>query len=161
MFKARIQIIGINPYVLLPAKVLTAIFRAAGKDKGKIPVKMTIDGHAFTQTLVRYSGQWRLYLNTPMRKAAGKETGETATFTVKFNPEKKKYLAPHPKLVKALKQNPKAKKIFEHIAPSLRMEIIKYISYLKTDESIDRNVTKAIHFLMGKGRFVGRETLKL
>ena len=38
-FKANIEIIGINPYVLLPDKVLLALFKQAGKDKGPIPVK--------------------------------------------------------------------------------------------------------------------------
>ncbi|MEI9935362.1 MAG: hypothetical protein WDM71_11065 [Ferruginibacter sp.] len=42
----------------------------AGKDKGHIPVKGKLDGHAFIQTLVKYSGKWRLYLNGPMRKAS-------------------------------------------------------------------------------------------
>ena len=67
-FKAKIDIIGINPYVLLPAKVLKSIFTQAGKDKGPISVKGTIDGHAYIQTLVKYSGHWRLYINGPMLK---------------------------------------------------------------------------------------------
>ena len=39
-FKARLVIIGVNPYVLLPQRVLQALFVQAGKDKGKIPVNM-------------------------------------------------------------------------------------------------------------------------
>jgi hypothetical protein len=33
---------------------------------------------------------------------------------------------------------------------------IRYISFLKTEESIDINIKKAIDFLMGRGRFAGR-----
>lgn len=68
-FSARIYIIGVNPYVLLPAKTLKAIFQQAQKSKGPIPVRGTMNGAVYTQTLVKYSGKWRLYLNMPMRKA--------------------------------------------------------------------------------------------
>ena len=54
-FIAKIQIIGINPYVLLPAAVLNDIMQKAGKDKGAIPVKLRIGGQDFIQNLVKYS----------------------------------------------------------------------------------------------------------
>lgn len=55
-FSATIEIIGVNPYVYLPKVLLNAIFKQAGKDKGEIPVSMTIDGHMFIQTLLKYTG---------------------------------------------------------------------------------------------------------
>lgn len=54
--------------------------KQAKTDKGKIRVALKIDGFPFTQILVKYSGHWRLYLNTPMRKAAKKEVGDNANF---------------------------------------------------------------------------------
>ena len=51
----------------------------------------------------------------------------------------------------------KAKKIFDALAPSLRKEIVRYISFLKTEKSVEENVVKAIDFLLGRGRFVGRD----
>src|ERR1700739_4041105 len=75
-FSAKIYIIGINPYVLLPEEILQWIFAKAGKDKGHIPVKLVINNKAFIQTLIKYSGKWRLYLNGPMRKTAGKDVGD-------------------------------------------------------------------------------------
>lgn len=157
-FKAKIQIIGINPFVLLPEKVLKSVFKEAGKEKGKIPVRIKIDGHEFIQTLIKYSGHWRLYLNTPMRKAAKKEVGDVALFNVEFDPIER-IILPHPKLIKAFEANPRAKRIFDQLRPSLKLEIVRYISSLKTETSVDRNVVKAINFLEGKGRFVGREGL--
>ncbi len=156
-FSAVIKIIGVNPFVYLPDKVLEFIFVQAGKNKGKIPVKIKIDGHEFVQTLVRYSGRWRLYLNTPMRKAAKKEVGDSAIFEIAFDP-KKRVIKPHPSFLKALNQNKKAKKIFDYLPPYLQTEIIRYISFLKTEDSINRNVIKAIDFLLGKGRFIGRDS---
>ena len=51
-FSAKIQIIGVNPYVLLPAAILKDIFQKAGKDKGAIPVQLKIGGKDFIQNLV-------------------------------------------------------------------------------------------------------------
>src|ERR1700751_5285762 len=94
-FKAKIEIIGVNPFVFLPEKVLNKIFIQAGKSKGKIPVRIKIDGHEFIQTLIKYSGHWRLYLNTPMRKAAKKEVGDRATFEIEFDKVERK-ITMHP-----------------------------------------------------------------
>lgn len=56
-----------------------------------------------------------------------------------------------------LESNPAAKKVFDDLAPSRQHEIVRYIDNLKTDESVDRNVARALDFLLGRGRFVGRD----
>ncbi|MCZ4222304.1 YdeI/OmpD-associated family protein [Pedobacter rhodius] len=155
-FEAEIHIIGINPFVFVPEIQLKCLFQQAGKDKGKIPVKIKIDGHDFKQTLVKYAGNWRLYLNTPMRKAAGKDVGELATFEVMFDSIERTIEMP-PKLIEALEECTAAKVVFEQLAPYLQKEIIRYIANLKTEDSIDRNVKRAIQFLLGKERFIGRD----
>ena len=123
---------------------------------GKIPVKIKIDGHEFSQTLIKYSGQWRLYLNTPMRKSANKDVGDKANFEIWFDPEQR-IVPAHPKFIKALKENKEAKKIFYSLRPSLQLEIIRYLSFLKTEESLNKNVIKSVNFLLGKQRFIGRD----
>lgn len=157
-FTARIYIIGVNPYVLLPAKTLKAIFKQARKDKGPIPVHGTMNGAAYKQTLVKYAGKWRLYLNMPMRKAAGADTGDTVIVTVEFDPQVRETEF-HPRLKKALKENPEAKKVFDSLPPSRQKEIKRYINNLKTEATIEKNVQKAIDFLLGKPevRFIGRD----
>src|SRR6478735_8411702 len=139
IFSAEIQIIGVNPFVFLPDVVLNSLFKEANKDKGKIPVKIKIEGHEFIQTLIKYSGDWRLYLNTPMRKIAKKEVGDVANFEIAFDPVER-VIPMHPKLTQALKVNPDAQKVFNSLRPSLQLEIVRYISFLKTEESINRNV---------------------
>jgi len=155
-FKAEIKIIGINPFIFVPEEALNYIFHQSGKNKGQLPVKIKIDGHEFKQTLVKYAGNWRLYLNTPMRKATEKDIGDTATFEIDFDTEERK-ISINPKLVQALAENKQAKDIFDGLAPHLKKEIIRYIANLKTEESIDRNVKKAVQFLLGKERFIGRD----
>ena len=158
-FKAKIEIIGVNPFVFLPERVLKEVFKQAGKNKGKIPVKMKIDGHEFTQTLIKWSGSWRLYLNTPMRKAAQKDVGDVANFEIAYD-SIERAVSMHPKFKKALLENKEAKKVFDSLRPSLQLEINRYFSYLKAESSVDRNVTKAIQFLLGEGRFVARDRPK-
>jgi hypothetical protein len=155
-FFATIGIIGINPFVFVPDKILKILFEQAGKDKGKIAVKMTIDGHSFTQTLVKYAGHWRLYLNMPMRKAAGKEVGDKARFELEYNPVKQTVAVP-PALQEALDKDTKAAKAFSALSPSRQLEIKRYINNLKTEESIKKNVTKVLGFLNGNDRFAGRQ----
>ena len=157
-FEARIEIIGINPYVLLPGNVLELLFEQAGKNKGPIPVKGTLNSHAFTQTLVRYSGEWRLYLNGPMRTAAGIDVGDIARVNIEYDDAERK-TGMHPELEKALKNNKKANAVFEGLPPYLQKEIMRYINHLKTKESIDKNVKRAIGFLLGKEGFIGRDPL--
>lgn len=155
-FKAEIHIIGINPFVFLPKLQLKQLFEQAEKDKGKIPVNIKIDGYAFKQTLVKYAGEWRLYLNKPMRKAVCKDIGDVATFEISFDTDERGIVI-HPNLDKALKENIKAQIIFNDLAPYLQKEIIRYINNLKNEDSVDKNVKRAIQFLLGKERFIGRE----
>lgn len=155
-FTAKILIIGVNPYVLPPKEVLKEIFLKAGRDKGPIQVKGKLNGHPFKQNLVKYAGRWRLYLNTPMRKAAGIDVGDQAEVWLDHDREER-ILSIHPKLEEALQKNKKAKAVFDQLPPSRRKEIIRYIGFLKTEESVNRNVKRAIGFLTGTERFIGRD----
>jgi hypothetical protein len=157
-FRAKIFIIGINPYVLIPTAQLNHVFEIAGKNKGPIPVRGKLNGKPFIQTLVKYSGQWRLYLNDPMRKAGQCEVGDVASVHVTFDSRPRTTPMP-PRLKAALEENKEAKSVFNKLAPHYQKEIKRYINGLKSAESIDRNVKKAIQHLLGKERFVGRNAV--
>jgi len=155
-FTAKIQIIGVNPYVLLPVSVLKHLCEKAGKDKGAIAVKGKLNGKSFTQNLVRYSGKWRWYLNGPLKKAAGMVLGVMAKVKIDFDP-KPREVPMHPKLKKGLQQNSKAKAAFDQLSPSRQKEIMKYINFLKSEESVDKNVARAIAHLVSSKPFIGQE----
>lgn len=155
-FKAEIEIIGINPFVFVPGEILTAIFKQAGKEKGHIPICGSINDKPYQQTLVKYSGAWRLYINTTMLKDSPKRIGETVEVSVAFDPNDRT-IQPHPTLLKALGENQVARETFDKLPASRQKEIIRYISNLKTEESIAKNIAKAIGFLNGENKFVGRE----
>ena len=155
-FKSEIAIIGINPYVTVPNEILSAVFVQAGKDKGPIPVHGCINQTPYTQTLVRYANEWRLYINTTMLKDSPKHVGEVVEISIEFDPRDRS-VPIHPELQKALQKDKNAQRVFDSLTPSLQKEINRYLFNLKTDEKIQENVQRAVDFLNGKGRFVGRE----
>lgn len=159
VFDAKIEIIGMNPFVFVPDSVLADLFREFGKDKGPVPVKGTINGNPYQQTLVRYAGEWRLYINTKMLPKSPERIGEKIEIGIELDLSDRT-IHPHPKLIQALKENSRANAVYESLAPSLQNEIVRYIANLKTEASVDRNVIKAIDFLLGKERFIGRDGLK-
>jgi hypothetical protein len=155
-FRAELKIIGINPYVPLPDKILKVLFKTSGRDKGPIPIHGLINSKPYKQTLVKYRGDWRFYINMIMLPKSPQRIGEILEITISFDPVDRQ-IVPHPKLVNALKENKEAKAVFDKLPPSRRKEIIRYISALKTEESINKNISRAIAFLTGKERFVGRD----
>ncbi|MDG3581671.1 YdeI/OmpD-associated family protein [Galbibacter pacificus] len=156
VFKATIEIIGINPFVHVPEAILTEIFKQAGKNKGPVPIRGTINRKKYVQTLVKYKGDWRFYVNTAMLKNSPKRIGETVEITIEYDPSDRT-IKPHPKLLEALNKDKNAQKVFTGLPPSLQKEIVRYIASLKTEEIIQRNIKRAINFLNGKERFIGRD----
>ncbi|PWT72252.1 MAG: hypothetical protein C5B59_16235 [Bacteroidetes bacterium] len=155
-FKATLDIIGINPFVSIPERILTGIFKQAAKNKGPIPICGTVNGHPFKQTLVKYGGNWRLYINTTMLKNSPNRIGEQIKIAVEFDP-RDRTISPHPLLIEALSKNQDAKAAFEKLSPSRQKEIVRYIASLKSAKSVEKNIARAIDFLRGKGRFVGSQ----
>jgi hypothetical protein len=155
-FTAEIEIIGINPFVSLPEAVLKGLFAQAGRSKGPIPLRLAVAGVEFPQTLVKYAGQWRLYLNGPMLKVAKKGVGHRIRIQLEFDPQERS-IPMRPEFRTALDENPDAKAVFDGLSPSMRKEIVRYLGFLKSETATARNVERAIDFLLGKARFIGRE----
>ena len=148
-FSAKIYKIGINPYMGVPEVVLNRLFKQAGKTKGPIPVRGTINGKRFIQTLVKYQGTWRLYINGEMCQAAGVDVGDQAHIKIEFDPVPRKEGMPS-KLIDALSRNKPAKTAFEKLTPSRQKEILRYLNNMKTETSLERNVEKVIRHLSSK-----------
>ena len=154
-FTAQLEIIGINPFVFIPEKILNEIFETSGKSKSPIPVKGTVNGKEFKQNLMKYLGEWRLYINLTMLKDSPKRIGEIIEVSVEFD-DSERVISIHPQLDKAIKENPVALQNFENLIPSRRLELIRYINNLKTEASIQRNVEKIIKHLHGETDFFGK-----
>lgn len=158
-FTADLKLIGINPYVLIPENILNNIFIQAGKDKGNIPVCGFINDLPYTQTLLKYMGEWRLYVNLKMLPNSTKRIGETISVTIELD-KKARTIEMHPKFASALENDIDAKRRFENLTPSLQKEIIRYLSFLKKEETLIKNVDLAIGFLKGENKFIARNPIK-
>ncbi|MEG0760530.1 YdeI/OmpD-associated family protein [Chryseobacterium sp.] len=156
-FTAKLEIVGINPFVFIPQEILNELFETSGKDKSPIPVKGTVNGKEFRQNLMKYLGEWRLYINLTMLKNSPKRIGEMLEIFVEFD-HSDRTISIHPDLEKAIGENRIALQNFENLIPSRRSELIRYINNLKTEASIQRNIDKIILHLTGKTDFFEKET---
>ncbi len=158
-FNAVLQIIDGNPFVAVPDEALQALFAEAGKSTSPIPIRGSLNGKPYQQTLVKYKGAWRLYVNMIMLDDSPRRIGEVVAVSMAHDASDRS-IEPHPKLTHALAENMEAQQIFDNLSPSLQKEIIRYIAKLKSEQSVDKNVRRAIAFLMGEERFVGRKPIQ-
>lgn len=145
-FSATIYKIGINPVVDPPDRAMQAIFKSAVRSKGAIPVRGKLNGAEFIQTIVKYKGAWRLYINGPMLKDSRLAVGDTANIEIDFDPRSRDVALPS-ELAKALRKDKRASTAFESLSPSRRKEISRYIGSLKTAEAVAKNVERVIKHL--------------
>ncbi|MBI2429605.1 MAG: DUF1905 domain-containing protein [Ignavibacteriales bacterium] len=147
-FEAKIYKVGINPCVKVPLRIT----KKMSPSKGYIPVKGTINGHPFIQTLVPIrNAEYRLYVNGLMLKGSRTKNGDRATFVIKqdFAP---RTVETYP-FAKPLKRRLDEEDLFpkfKQLTPSRQKEVLKYLNYLKTDEALTRNIEKVINGLKKK-----------
>ncbi|MCQ9633853.1 YdeI/OmpD-associated family protein [Chryseobacterium sp. WG14] len=154
-FTATLEIIGINPFVFVPEEILDQIFEDSERNKSPIPVKGTVNGKEFKQNLMKYVGEWRLYVNLLMLKNSPKRIGETIEVTLEYD-DSDRSIAIHPQLEQAIRDSNLATANFEKLIPSRRHELIRYINNLKTEAGIQRNIEKIIRHLHGETDFFGK-----
>lgn len=144
-FKAKIYKVGINPCVKVPFRITRRMVPA----KGYIPVRGFIKDHPFEQTLCPVKNEeYRLYVNGLMLKGSGAKPGDTVAFNIEqdFTPRTADDL-PMPKLFKKHLSEQRLTSAFKKLTPYRQKEILKYLNYLKTDESLIRNIEKVISHL--------------
>jgi Bacteriocin-protection, YdeI or OmpD-Associated/Domain of unknown function (DUF1905) len=138
---------GINAAVDVPKDITDAMTTA----KGYIRIKGAINGFAFRQTLVPVKdAPYRLFVNIPMLKGGNAAIGDTAEFAIQKDktPVEKDYEM-NAILQEQLKAN-KLQEAFEALTPSRKKDILKYLSYIKTEATARKNVDKVISQLKNK-----------
>jgi len=155
-FTAKLEIIGINPFVFVPENILHEIFETSGRNKSPIPVQGTVNGKEFKQNLMKYLGEWRLYINMIMLKDSPRRIGEIIEVSMEFD-STDRTITIHPQLDKAIRENAVTLQNFENLIPSRKLELIRYINNLKTEASIQRNIEKIIKHLKGETDFFGKK----
>jgi hypothetical protein len=148
-FEAEIYKAGINPCVKVPARISARLTAT----KGYIPIRGTINGHAFQQTLVPVKNEdYRLYVNGPMLKGAAAKLSDTAKFTIEQDHSPRSLETyPLPKELKKVLSENKLMPAFKQLTPSRQKEVLRYLGALKTKEALWKNIDKLINGLKKAG----------
>lgn len=150
-FQAKIYPTGINWAVDVPSEITARLL----KEKGYIKIKGQINGFDFTQTLVPVkNAPHRLFVNAIMMKGGKTALGEVAEFVIEQDTisEDKRYSMPD-LLAKTLSENDLAN-AFDKLPATRKKDILKYLSYVKTEETMQRNIAKVIAQLKDKSKSV-------
>ena len=150
-FKAKIYKVGINTCVDVPVLVTQKMTAT----KGYIKVKGTIKDFSFTKTLVPVKeAPYRLFINIAMLKGSASKLGDTVNFSIEqdFKKVTKDYPMP-PSLRKQLKEK-KLLKDFNDLTVYRKTDILKYLSYIKTDDTLQKNISKIINKLEAKEKTI-------
>lgn len=158
-FQAVLQLIGINPYVEIPPPILLAICNDAKRSKGPIPIVGTINQQPYQQTLLKYKGIWRLYINISMLPKSPQRIGELLEITIAVDP-RDRTVPIHPAFEEMLQQDTIAFASYTQQSPSLKKEINRYLHTAKKKETLVKNIALAMGFLKGENRFIGRDPIK-
>ena len=150
-FKAKIYQTGINWAVDVPLEITAQLI----VEKGYIKIKGQINGFDFTQTLVPVkNAPYRLFVNAIMMKGGKTALGEVAAFAIEQDtiPEEKRYSMPE-LLATALLEN-NLETAFESLTAARKKDILKYLSFVKTEETMQRNIAKLLAQLKENGKNV-------
>ena len=143
-FEAKIYKVGINPCVDVPLRITDKMIPA----KGYIPIKGKIKAHPFQQTLVTVKDSpYRLYVNGPMLKGSGTKLGDKVKFIIEQNFEPK--IEPMPNQFENKLNEKGLMPAFKKLTPGRQKEVLRYLNFLKTEESLTRNIDKVISQLGG------------
>jgi hypothetical protein len=136
-FKATIYRIGINLVVDVPSKVTKKLTAT----RGQIKVQGTINDFPFHTTLMPVKDKpYILYVNTPMLKGTDVVEGDAVKFSIAQDLEHYEYYYPMPAILARKLESEKLLKQFEGLTMSRRKDILKYLSYVKTEETLLKHV---------------------
>jgi hypothetical protein len=146
-FKSKIYKIGINWAVDVPIKISEKMV----PEKGYIRIKGQINDFDFIQTLVPVkNAPYRLFVNLIMMKGGKTALGEVTSFSIEQNFTKVEKMYEMPKLLSQALDEHHVLDDFNRLSPSRIKDILKYLSYVKTEETMQKNIDKVILQLKNK-----------
>ena len=153
-FTARMEIRGINPFVLVSAARAKRI--KAGWRK-PLPVLVRVNGEPAAKPwrinmMPVGNGDFYLYLAGVVRSASRAKVGDTVRVDVEFDGAYRGGpLTPMPRALKAaLAGDAAAQRAWDALTPSRKKEAIRYLVALKSPETLNRNVAKFVAQLGGR-----------
>jgi len=117
-------------------------------------VKAMIEGVPYRGLLTRMGGSnHMLIILKGIREQIGKTFGDEIKVSVELDVEERVVIVPD-ELKRALKENPKAKAVFEKLSFTHQKEYVTWINEAKKEETRSRRITKTMEMLIQgiKGR---------
>ena len=149
VFSAPIVKLGINACLNVPEKIDKRLLAAAGKKNAPVQVKCILNGVDFDANVVRYSGDWRLYLNLVTRRAAGCDIGDKIKIHLTYDPSIR--MPPMPESFRqALRGDADLQKAWRLRPSAKRREILESLNDKKSDTELTRGIAETIGLLLKK-----------
>lgn len=138
VFSAKIYKVGVIRYVDVPAEVS----RAFGERAPHVPVRGEVEGMPLRTTLVsRGRGCYRMAIHSDIRKKLKVDSGAYIEIALERDEEPREPALP-PSLVLSLRQSPKAQAEFRRMTTALRRQIVRYLTAVKQQATLERRVAK-------------------
>jgi hypothetical protein len=118
------------------------VVEALGKGK-KPPVKVTINGYTYRNTVAVYGGVYMLGVSAEHREGAGVEAGDEIEVDLELDTEPRVLEIPAD-LTEALEQEPEAKAYFESLSYSNKRRHVLAIEGAKAAETRQRRIEKSV-----------------
>jgi hypothetical protein len=139
VFSGRIYKVGLIRYVDVPADISKLLGSGA-----HVPVTGTIEGIPLRTTLVsRGKGAYRLAIHSDIRKKLRVDAGACIEAAISLDEESREPELP-PALVLALRNAPRAQRAFRAMTTALRRQIVRYLTAVKSQETLERRVAKFV-----------------
>jgi hypothetical protein len=147
--KFKAQLIGRGPggawtYLPIPFSVPEVFGR-----KGQIPVRATINGFTFRNSLMPRAGVHILGVGKDVLAGAGANTGDTVEVELAFDDAPRTVAVPAD-LEAALKKAPAQEKSFAALSYSHKKEYAEWIESAKKPETRQKRIEKAIELLASR-----------
>jgi hypothetical protein len=143
IFSAKIYRVGLIRYVDVPAEVS----RALSASEPHVPVCGEVEGLPLRTTMVsRGNSRYRLAIHGDIRKKLKVDTGAVIEVALERDEENREPALP-PALVLALRNSPKAQTVFRKMTTALRRQIVRYITSVKQQSTLERRVAGLVRRL--------------
>ena len=139
VFAGSIYKVGVIRYVDVPREVSKKF-----GDAPHVPVTGTVEGVPVRTTLVsRGKGSYRMAIHSDIRKKLRVNCGAVVEVAIQLDEESREPELP-PALVLALRNAPKAQRRFRGITTALRRQIVRYLTAVKSQETLERRVSRFV-----------------
>ncbi len=120
--------------------------------RGRVPVIVTYDGHAYRGSMVPMGGRHLVAMTKAVRAAIGKDVGDTVQVVLRRDTAERVVDVP-PELRNALDANAAARERFDRMSYTHRKEYARWVAEAKKQATRDNRAAKAIGMILaGKTR---------